>query len=383
MPDERNKAARCGFALVVVLLIIMAIEVLAIGFLSRSDVELACGDNMILKTQMDYLAESALEHAKGLILNPQNVTSEYWTGATGQQLSAGSSDYYDVNVIKLGELDYQIISTAYRENGSERVGSSSLTETLRLNPCIVYWQSSNQNVPNSVVINGDAYFGGSVTNYGTINGDVYSAATITNYGQIQGQQYPNVSQAPCNTPGISDSNFSSQYYYNGLGPYSVESVSGTYGSTTPFPSPGADPGHVYYCASDLTIDGNVVVNGSLVVEHDLTLNGGNLTIQSVKNFPALIVGHDFVIQMANTAFTATGYVQVYHHIDMGNESGSSINVCGALYIVSGDGLMNTNGCSLSVTGMPNQACLAIWPSESDLTMWSSTAGAFFKAIKRQ
>ena len=83
-----------------VLFIVMVITVLSLGFLSRSDVELACGRNMVLRTQMDYLAESGLEHARGLILNPQDVAAEYWTGAAGQQLVAGSDDYYDVEVIR-------------------------------------------------------------------------------------------------------------------------------------------------------------------------------------------------------------------------------------------------------------------------------------------
>ena len=55
-----------GAALLVVLFIVMAITVLSLGFLSASDMELACGQNMILRTQMDYLAESGLEHARGL-----------------------------------------------------------------------------------------------------------------------------------------------------------------------------------------------------------------------------------------------------------------------------------------------------------------------------
>ncbi len=68
-----QNAGRPGVALLVVLFIVMVITVLSLGYLSRSDVELACGENMILRTQMDYLAESGLEHARGLILNPQDV----------------------------------------------------------------------------------------------------------------------------------------------------------------------------------------------------------------------------------------------------------------------------------------------------------------------
>ena len=68
MNAKKNKNSRQGAALLVVLFIVMVITILSLGFLSRSDVELACGQNMILRTQMDYLAESGLEHARGLSL---------------------------------------------------------------------------------------------------------------------------------------------------------------------------------------------------------------------------------------------------------------------------------------------------------------------------
>ena len=100
MNSNNNKKARPGVALLVVLFIVMAITILSLGFVSRSDVELACGQNMILRTEMDYLAESGLEHARGLVLNPQDVGTEYWAGATAQQLVAGSSNYYDLAVVR-------------------------------------------------------------------------------------------------------------------------------------------------------------------------------------------------------------------------------------------------------------------------------------------
>jgi len=59
-----------GAALLIVLFVVMVIAVVSLGFMSRSDVELACGQNMMLRTQMDHLAESGLEHAKGLMLSP-------------------------------------------------------------------------------------------------------------------------------------------------------------------------------------------------------------------------------------------------------------------------------------------------------------------------
>ena len=100
MNTNKNMTARGGIALLTVLMIVMVITVMALGFLSRSDVELAFGRNMEVRAQMDYLAESGLEHARGLILNPQDVASEYWTGDSLQQLVAGSGDYYDLTVTR-------------------------------------------------------------------------------------------------------------------------------------------------------------------------------------------------------------------------------------------------------------------------------------------
>ena len=122
MNANKNITARPGIALLAVLMIVMVITVMALGFLSRSDVELACGENMVMRTQMDYLAESGLEHARGLILNPQDVAGEYWAGEPLQQLVAGSADYYDLTVTRddtdtTDRCNYIIDSNSYRLSG--------------------------------------------------------------------------------------------------------------------------------------------------------------------------------------------------------------------------------------------------------------------------
>jgi len=134
MNAKKNKTGRRGAALLVVLLVIMAITIVSLGFLSRSDIELACGQNMVLRTQMDYLAESGLEHARGLILHPQDIDSEYWPGATAQQLLADSDDYYDVEVVRddsdpTDRCNYVIDCDSYRLEAGERIGRSSVSDS--------------------------------------------------------------------------------------------------------------------------------------------------------------------------------------------------------------------------------------------------------------
>lgn len=384
MPGKRNKTRRRGMALIVVLIIIMAITVLSMGFLSRSDVELACGENMILKTQMDYLAESALEHAKGLILNPQDVASEYWAGAEDQQLVAGSDDYYDVNVAKLGELNYRITSTAYREKGGEQIGCSSLQAELRLDPYIAYWQSGDQPISSQVTITGDVYCASSVQIQGVVNGDVFAAGNITGSGQVTGQKKESVVAAPVNSPDLAYSVFCPQYYYNSSGPYSVRTLDPNYDSC--FPGPGTDnPAHVYYRDGSLSLNANIVINGTLVVKDDLTFDGNEgaiVAITPLKNFPALLVGQNIIMLNNNLTLSITGFAQVDGHIDMGDKTGSSINVLGALYVLGG-GITNTIGCIVEITAAPDKAAIEIWPELGTAQRWSPAAGAFFKAIERQ
>ena len=235
-----------------------------------------------------------------------------------------------------------------------------------------------------MVITGDAYFGSSNTNYGDIYGDVYCAGTLTNglYGDIQGQLYQNVSSAPINPPGILPADFSLVYYI-GSDVYSVgQLVPGDYYTALTLSPNGSNPAGVYYCNGNITFLNTVNINGTLIVKDDLSIKGnGDVIIQAVKNFPALIIGGKLHIDAATVKLTTTGYTQVGDHIDMHNRLNSSITVNGALYILD-DGIKNTLTAYLTVTGMPQKTGLAMWSSGGNLTRWSPAAGAFYKTIAR-
>lgn len=379
MPGERNKIRSCGFALVIVLFIVMAIAVLSLGFLSRSDVELSCGQNMILKTQMDYLAESALEHAKGLILNPQDVASEYWTGAAGQQLFAGSNDYYDVNVTKLGELNYQITGAAYREKAGERVGSSSLTAQLRLNPCIAVGTGIAWTTTLGTVVNGDVYAKGDLAGLGNINGDAFAAGSVSAVN-VQGQKYANIadSNAPVSFPDLQISYFSSRYYI-GSNSYSPDIIVVADLNNVTLGSTATNPAGVYYRDADLKLSNNVVVTGTLVVKSNLEVKGKGNRITAMKNFPAVIV--DGKLKMYDDAqLVITGLTQIKDKVEHTGSAGAELSVRGALFILDG-GISNID--TINVTAAPDKAAIEIWPAPAAAQRWSPAAGAFFKEIKRQ
>ena len=367
----------------VVLLIVMAATVLSLGFLSRSDVELACGENMLLRTQMDYLAESGLSHTKGLILSPQDVSSEYWTGDTRQQLVAGSSDYYDVNVVKLGECNYQITCEAYREKGSEKVGRSGLTGELRLDPCIAFWAGGTWRVELQSTVNGDVYCPKALKGEGGINGDAYAAWSITEI-YVQGSINEWVAQPPVDWPGLLVTDFSSSYYI-GSSTYSVHIVDSNVHTGGTFNPSASNPAGVRYHSGDFELPGGVNINGMLVVDGNLMVTGANNNITSVKNFPALLVSGEVIMENGGT-LTINGLAQIGERIYVNTGAANvNVNVVGGLFIANGniDGLNGSSPTnSVTITAAPNIASIEVWPEADVARRWSPTGGGFFRSIAR-
>ncbi len=287
MSATNYKTNRRGVALLVVLFVVMVITILSLGFLSRSDVELACGRNMVLRTQMDYLAESGLEHARGLILNPQDISSEYWTGAAAQQLVAGSNDYYEIEVVRddsvpTDRCNYIIDCNSYRLKDSEQIGRSNITAKLRLDPCIAYWAGSDTVISGQITINGDVYCNGILTNNNTINGDVF-ANGLSGSGTIAGQQKA-VGDLSLAWPRVTAGDFILNY------PVQIIDVNSLADASV------GNSERVCHRIGDLELAGSVQIEGMLIVDANLTISGNGNVITSGKNLPALLVSGNLIIE---------------------------------------------------------------------------------------
>jgi hypothetical protein len=387
MNDKITRTHRAGTALLAVLIIVMAITVLSLGFLSRSDVELACGENTIFRTQMDYLAESGLEHARGLIINPQDSGSEYWTGAEALQLVSGGNDYYDVNVVRLSECNYQITCDAYRMKNGEKTGNSRLTGELRLDPVIAFWAGGNWTSEPQTTVNGDVYCNGTLEGESNIYGDAFAQLGITAL-YIEGRRNENVTQPPVAWPGLDVGNFSSTYYYGSTG-YSVQNVSsGTYYNCT-FGSALSEPPEVFYCSGDIELAGGVTINGMLVVGQNMIVSDANSSSVNVitagKNFPALLVSGEMAMRTAGK-LQVNGLAQIANRINVDDGAENvDIDIVGGLYIANGE-VDGVNGSSLSnsinITAAPAIASIEIWPTPGNPVRWTPCGGAFFRSIER-
>jgi len=315
---KKNNTDRRGAALLIVLSVVMVITILALGFLSRSDVELACGYNMALRAQMDCLAESGLQHAKGLILNPQDVDSEYWMGDTAQQLAAGSQDYYSVAVVRDGSdrCNYLIDCNAYQLRDGEEVGRSSLIAELRLDPCIALWTGSGTTLWSGCAIKGDVYCGGALTNKGVVDGDVFANALS---GSITGQ-HKAIADLPLAWPRVTVSDFTSRYTTETVASGSLSSV--TLGS--------CDPVRVCHCTGNLALAGDVHIEGMLVVDGNLTIGGNGNVLTSAKRLPALLVTGDLIVESGGQ-LEIHGLAVIDGNVLIGGSS-SDVIVLGGLFV---------------------------------------------------
>ncbi len=255
-----------GIALIIILVLITAIVVVGLGFIIRGDTELLCGQNMELKADMDYLAESGLEHARGLILNPQDVSEEeeHWWHATEQQLNSDSNDYYDVtvDVCEPNWLNWRITSLAYRQAGGSSVAQSSLTAQMRLDdPAIGFWSGTAVTLYPGMSITGDVY--GVLPGSGSINGDRFTVSPVNE---------PNINY------GLLTSNFS------------IQSITSPLSDTTLGGST-----EVFYRSGDLEIGSNVIINGCLAVDGNLIVTGVSNVITAKKNVPAIYVSGNLII----------------------------------------------------------------------------------------
>ncbi|MCE5186317.1 MAG: hypothetical protein LLF76_09355 [Planctomycetaceae bacterium] len=131
-------------ALLMVLFMVIAIAAISAGLIARSDAAMLCGNNFDKRSQADSVAWGGLEHARALVLSPDNaVPLAGWSGQD-LQLDSGSSLYYDLTVgpAQIAASDpnlpstyrYSIQCRGYFKKGSRVAASSTLDATLLYDP---------------------------------------------------------------------------------------------------------------------------------------------------------------------------------------------------------------------------------------------------------
>jgi len=387
MNTVKRKHNRQGVVLLVILFIVMTVTVVSLGFIARSDVELSCGVNMAMKGQMDYLAQSGLEHARGIILSPQDVDDDYWKGDTQLQLDNGSDDYYDISILRTNYCNYQIQGQAYRSQSGQQISSSKLQANLRLDPCIALRAGGNWFSETGFIVNGDVYVKGELAGSATINGDAFAKNSIDDTVNITGSENEDEDNEIIPFPNLNSEDFRNSYYIGGdsYSPYTINNFMPLVGS---FWTSVSNPAGVCYCDGDLIIASDTLIYGTLVVKGDLTINGTNIQISATKNFPALIVTGRLEL-VSDSQSEIWGLVQIKDRIrginGAGNFGGSNVR-----FTVNGSVFINDNNIEglsdwtnvLRINAYPDKSAIQLWDSSGTPSRWNCAGGAFYKSIER-
>ncbi|HOQ04069.1 MAG TPA: hypothetical protein PKY88_02495 [Anaerohalosphaeraceae bacterium] len=131
MSAERSSHQSRGAALIVVLFLVMAVSVIALGLFARTDFSLAAGRNFVLHTQTETLAYSGLECARVLVREPN--LSFPWTGPVEFEGQAAGFDC-EVEIAAPNNQVYPVVSRAWFEKDGSRRAESIFIGRLYYDP---------------------------------------------------------------------------------------------------------------------------------------------------------------------------------------------------------------------------------------------------------
>lgn len=156
----KNKT-RKGAALLVVLVVVMVITVVTLGFIIKSDVQLACGENMVRRVETDYAAQAALACSRSYWLEffnfykASHLNPGFQAQMENQPVKAGGNAQYDfyisggmANASDPNTFTYDVLCRGYRnEIGIGRVATTQINSKLHFEPA--YDVSGNYVAANS------------------------------------------------------------------------------------------------------------------------------------------------------------------------------------------------------------------------------------------
>ena len=314
-------------ALLLVVAVLAVAAALGWVMLSGTVLQNRAGANQLRLSTADYLAESGLNLALYYLQHsdraPSLNASGYW-GGTGGDIAIASGVAGTVNVTVTQDAtdpwSYEIVSVA-------KAGNYADTKITKTTGARVYVRNEYQ-ITKAAAFNNDV----KVMNYMTVIGDVWSSKQLSintafPAGSIQGVGY-------CKTPagtglptggfkgvpaagwpgpsGTNDLNMYSTYSISDV-TYSCDTTAATSLSSITFNPTASNPAGVIYkdaSSGALTLGANTVINGTLVVKGNLTINGPGIVITAQPNFPALIVTGTLTLNQSNNSLTVNGVCYV-------------------------------------------------------------------------
>jgi hypothetical protein len=310
---------RRAFALVHVMIVVAMASVLGLAMLSGSALQVQQGINARLAGEADALAESGVNLAMYYLQYPSRapaLKSGYWPGGTGMTLGAASHGTFDVAVSRdmSDPQVYYVTSTGKASSGAGAPGQIARTvkAKLRVQPGLQVRHGllAGGNLTlglNVKVTSGNVIVDGSLANYGIVLNTAWARSfpvlgSILKWLQLS-------AEAKVELPRPATIEKYDAYVYADGRAYPRERLAVSAITSTTLGSHSANPLGVYWSEGGLTLGDNVTVNGTLVVQGDLILNGGNVKITAPPGQPALIVTGS-IRTRSNRSMTVNGVTWV-------------------------------------------------------------------------
>ncbi len=304
MHKDRNK--QTGFALLLVLLLLVVASVLGFSYVTTSTVKLVSSQNLLNATRAQYLAESGLQHALYILQADPELLAGSAQNPLGPFNADNTEDCYYLYVVPDEQTAEKYYVTAEAHVGEVKRSCyytvfSSAEQRLRI-PYGMIIGGAGLSLPDSLTVNGDVHHNGSVfLNYAHINGDVSSFGVVMDpFGWIDGEVSMGVEQ-------IEPPDITTDYYksYNLGGRVCTAAVKVTdYLNANDSLNAGGsisedNVGGVVWLKPDLTnkvrVNDNVDFVGTIIVEGDLVWDGRNITLTAVDGFPAIVTTGAIVV----------------------------------------------------------------------------------------
>jgi hypothetical protein len=322
VPKHPKALHRRGFALVQVVVVVGIAAVLGLAMLSSSALQVQQSTNEQLAAHAETLAESGVNLAMYYLQYPGRapvLKSGYWPGGTGMALGSGHGTA-DVTVAR-DASDPQIY---YVTSSGRAMSGASSTEhiartikaKLRVRPGLQVRHSLLSGVDLTLglttrVSTGNVMIDGSLTNYGIILNTAWARSFPVLGSILRALLLSPVATVEVPTPANIEK-YETYVYADGRAYPREILVASSVSGVTLGPSAG-NPLGVFWAQGDFTIGDNVTINGTLIVEKDLIVNGGNVRITAPSGQPALIVVGN-VRTRPNRSITVNGVTWVGERI---------------------------------------------------------------------
>jgi hypothetical protein len=341
MTTARRRRRR-GFSLMMVTAVVAVATVMGLSILANNTLQAEASSSQDKAVGADALAESGVNLGLYYLQNlhdstkcPAAIPALTTAGNYSQSnntLGAAVPGKFNLRFTRPSLLQYQIVST-----GIATAGAADVSRTLTALADVDYYGyaimapnataaltipsgttvTGNVLAPSGSAASGDGGGGGGGLLGGLVGGLLKTVTDVLGITQV---------------PSTAAVNHYLNYNINGVSGTATLILLGTLSNETRGPVPG-NPAGVYYTLGNLDMNGNVKINGTLIMS-----SGGQLRVQGTGNsitpqryFPAVVSDSDIKLKSANTTLDINGLTYTGGNISKaGTGSNYVMNVTGTL-----------------------------------------------------